>query len=97
MSSIRVKEAAAIRSKILDDLQCGYRALRYDLLRTLDGSEAGIAVEVHRNALPDQQHGTDQCSRQQDPQQGACEINPKIPDCVGELSGESTDKGNAHG
>ena len=53
MSPIRVKETAAARAEILDDLQCGYGALRYDLLRTFDSSDDGIVVEVHRNALPD--------------------------------------------
>jgi hypothetical protein len=54
--SIRVKKAASIRTEILDDLQCGYWTLRYDLLGTLDGSGNRIVMEVHRNALPDEQH-----------------------------------------
>jgi hypothetical protein len=71
--------------------------LRYDLLRTFHSGDDGIMVEVHRNALPDQQQGSDQCSGQQYPQQGTCEINPKVAERVGEFSGEPTDKGNAHG
>src|SRR6202041_306502 len=97
MRSIRVKEAAAVCSEILDDLQLSYRTLRYHLLRTFDRSNDRVVVEVHRSPLPDQQHGADQCSGQQYPQQGACEINPKVPERVGELSCEPTDKGNAHG
>ena len=97
MSSIRVKEAAAVRAEILDDLQCGYRTLRYDLLGTLDGSGDRIVAEVHRNALPDEQQGAYQCSRQQDPEQGACQINPKISERVGELPGKTADKSNTHG
>jgi hypothetical protein len=49
MSSIRVKESAAICPQILDDLKCGYWTLRYDLLRTFYSSDNGVAVEVHRN------------------------------------------------
>jgi hypothetical protein len=55
--SIRVKEAAAIRAEILDDLQCGYRTLRYDLVGALDGGGDRIVAEVHGNALPDKQQG----------------------------------------
>ena len=94
MGPIRVKETAAIGAEILDDLQCGYRTLRYDLLGALDGSGYRIVVEVHRNALPDQQQGSDQCSRQQDPEQGACQVNPKVAERVGELPGKTANEGN---
>ena len=97
MSPIRVKETAAIRAEILDDLQCGYRTLRYDLPRTFDGRDDGIVVEVHRNTLPDQQQAADQCSRQQNPDQGAGQINPKVAKRVGELPGKAADEGNSHG
>jgi hypothetical protein len=78
MSPIRVKETSAIRSEILDDLQRGYWTLRYDLLRTFDGSDDGIVVEVHRDALRDQQQCADQCSGQQDPEKGTRQINPEV-------------------
>lgn len=71
--------------------------LWYDLLRTLDGSGDGIGTKVHRNALPNKQQGANECSRQQDPEQGTCEINPKVAERVGELPSEPTDEGNAHG
>ncbi len=97
MSPVGVKEAAAIGAEILDDLERSHGTLRYDLLSTLDGSGDRIVVEVHRNALPDEQQAADQCSRQQDPEQGACQINPKIAKRVGALPGQAADEGNAYG
>src|ERR1017187_1603126 len=38
-----------------------------------------------------------QRSRQQYPEQGAGEINPKVAQRVGELPGKAADKGNPHG
>jgi hypothetical protein len=55
MSAVSVEEAASVCAEILDDLQCGYRTLGYDLLGTLDGSDDRVVAEVHRNALPDEQ------------------------------------------
>jgi hypothetical protein len=95
MSPIRVEETAAIRAEILDDLQCGYRTLRYDLLGAFHGSNHRIGVKVHRNALPNQQQGADQCSGQQDPEQGARQINPKVAQRVGELPGKAANEGGA--
>src|SRR5208282_1071781 len=97
MSSIRVEKTATVRTEILDNLQCGDRALRYDLLGTLDCGGDGIVAEVHRNALPDEQQGANQCSRQQDPEQGAREINPKVAERARELPGKTTYEGNAYG
>jgi len=57
MSPIGVKEAAAVGAEILDDFQCGYRALGDDLRSTLDGGGDRIGVEVHGNTLPDEQQG----------------------------------------
>src|ERR1700678_1446441 len=97
MGSIRVEKAAAIGPQILDDLQRGDWTLRYDLQRTFDGSDDGIGMEVHRNALPDQQRGTEQCSGQKDPEQSTCQINPKVAQRVGELPGKASNEGDAHG
>ena len=97
MSSICVKKAAAIRTEVLDDLQRSYWTLRYDLLRTFDRSDDRIVVEVHRNTLPHEQQGAKQCSGQQNPEQAACKIDPKVTERVGQLAGEPTDEGDAHG
>ncbi len=97
MGPIGVKEAAAIGAEILDDLQCGHRTLRYDLLGALDGGGDGVGAEVHRNALSHQQQGAQQRSRQQDPEQGTREINPKVAERIGDLPGKTADKRNAHG
>ena len=67
MSSICVKEAAAVGAEILDDLQCSYWTLRYDLMDALDGSGDSIGAEIHWDALPHEQQGADQRSRQQYP------------------------------
>src|SRR5258708_16074605 len=97
MGRIRLEETASTRAKILEDVQLGFRTLRYDLLRVLEGGGDRVLPEVHRNALPDEKQGAHQCSRQQDPQQGACQINPKVAERLGVLSAKSADERNTDG
>ena len=47
-------------------------------------------------ALPDEQHGADQCPGQQEPKQNACQINTKVAQRVGELPGKTANEGHTH-
>src|SRR5580658_6070480 len=67
MSPVRVEKATAIRAEIFDDFKRSYGALRNDLLRATDGSSDRIVIEIHGNALPDEQQRANQCSRQKNP------------------------------
>ena len=98
MSPACVEESPTIRSQILDDLQRCYRTLRYDLLRTFDGSGDGIACG-NSWELPARRAPRPLIKAPGNRIQSRARVRStqKLPSVVGELPGETADKGNAHG
>ena len=96
MGAVGIEKAAAVRAEVLDELQRGDGALRDCLLRSLQRMCDRIRRKVERHALPNQHQSADERQRQQHPQNGSHQIDPKIAQRFRPLAGKTADEGDAH-
>src|ERR1700744_6189884 len=96
MRPVCVKEATAICAEILDALECSNRPLRYNLLGSFKRGGNHVMVEVHRNALPDEQQCSKKRAGQQNPKQTASEVDPEVSEHPAGFSREAPHKGDAN-
>ena len=95
MRAVRIEESTAVRAEVLDDLERGDRALRDDLRLVFEAGRHRVAVEVHRHALPDQDHRADECAGQQDPEHRADNIAPEVANALRSFPREPADERDA--
>ena len=92
MRGVRVEEAAAVGSQLLDRFLRCHRPLRDDLLRAFDGGDGRVGMQVLDHALEQNSSAADDRNRQQHIHRGARDIHPEVADGLLFLAGKSANQ-----
>src|SRR5215471_18637058 len=96
MRSIRIEKPTTVGSQIFYEFESGYRSLRDNLSTTFERKCFNIRLEVHRRALPNKQKAPDYRCRQENPQNAANYIHPKVTDSPAIITRQPTNECNTN-
>ena len=93
---VGVEEAAAVVAQVLDALHRAHRAAGDRLVHPGQGVDRLVGVEVVDGAARDEDDGTDDGQRQQQPEHRPGDVHPEVAQLVGARPGEAPDHRDRH-